>query len=629
MAVPLSEWATIPKPPGMSLREEIEWYEKLKEMRDAAERIRIRQAQAQGFVYQRRGTHYFTDPVAWAHDCIAWPEGRSLTTYQDEILNALAERRKVSVRGPRGLGKTALMSISVLWFAITRDAAGADWKVPTTASTGVQVQKFLWPEIHKWARSLRWDVIGREPFDTRRELLQFNIKLGYGSAFAINPDEPGHMEGAHADELFYIYDESKLVSDAMFDATEGAFSTAGMDDGTNAYAMAMSTPGEPLGRFYDIHAKRPGLEKWWTRHVTLEETIAARRVTQEWVDEHAMLWGSTSAMFRNHALGEFASSNSDGVIPLSWVEAAFDRWRALYVVDGQMTGQHREHSQGTRAVLKPGEKLHTIGVDVALGGEDVTVFALRQGNTIVELRRYPFDDDTTVISGKVMGIQRAHGNPKAIVDAVGVGAGVFNEIRAEGLPVSGFVGGAGTKRHDLTGEFGFTRKRSWSYWNLREMLDPNNDCDVALPPDDRLMGDLVAPKYKEMAGGRLQVESKDEIKKRIGRSPDDGDAVVYAFTDSGGSWADLYTDPEEEDDGVPKPRQKPPRSGRWDFGAGTGESSEEPETEPEWAGGDAPSEPSPVPEAPRRRGGYFSGPAAPKAGPPKSGWFAGGPPSTP
>ncbi|MES1975717.1 MAG: hypothetical protein V4472_24940 [Pseudomonadota bacterium] len=569
MAAPISQYRALPIPANLPDEERLELLIKAREARDMRREAEAQAAKEQGFVYQRRSGSYFDDPVAWAHDCIAWPEGRALTVYQEEILTALVEHRKVSVRGPRGLGKTALMSIALLHFALTRDAAGADWKCITTASTGNQLEKYLWPEVHKWARLLRWDVIGRDPFDPRRELLQFNLKLRYGAASKVNPEEPEQMEGAHADQLFYVYDEAKLITDAMFDATVGAFSTAGKDDGTSAYAMAMSTPGDPVGRFYDIHARRPGLESWWVRWVKLEEAITAGRVTDEWEGEVAALWGKSSALFRNHALGEFASSSTDGVIPLGWIEAAFDRWRAMFVVDGVMQGKHREVADGTRAIVGPNDKLHTIGVDVALGGEDRTVFALRQGNTILELRRYPFDDDTTVISGKVVGVQRAHGEPKAIVDAIGVGAGVFNEIRAEGTPVAGFVGSQGTHRHDISGEFGFTRKRSWAYWNLREMLDPTNGCDIALPPDDRLLGDLVAPKWKEMAGARIQVETKEEIKKRIGRSPDDGDAVVYAFTESGGSWADLYRSDDElaeqleAEVDVPQPTQKPARSGGW------------------------------------------------------------------
>ena len=68
--------------------------------------------------------------------------------------------------------------------------------------------------------------------------------------------------------------------------------------------------------------------------------------------------------------------------------------------------------------------------------------------------------------------------------------------------------------------------RSAAWWNLREMLETE---PVALPPDDRLIGDLTAPHWRVMSGGKIKVESKDEIKKRINRSTDDGDAVIQAF----------------------------------------------------------------------------------------------------
>jgi hypothetical protein len=72
-------------------------------------------------------------------------------------------------------------------------------------------------------------------------------------------------------------------------------------------------------------------------------------------------------------------------------------------------------------------------------------------------------------------------------------------------------------------------KRSAAWWYLRELLDPANGHGIALPPDDLLTGDLTAPHWRITSGGKVQVESKDEIRKRLGRSTDDGDAVVMAF----------------------------------------------------------------------------------------------------
>jgi hypothetical protein len=86
-----------------------------------------------------------------------------------------------------------------------------------------------------------------------------------------------------------------------------------------------------------------------------------------------------------------------------------------------------------------------------------------------------------------------------------------------------------TDRKDASGELGFTNKRSAAWWNMRELLDPANGHDVALPDDDELTGDLTAPKWRVMSGGKIQVESKDDIRKRIGRSTNKGDGVIQAF----------------------------------------------------------------------------------------------------
>jgi len=115
---------------------------------------------------------YADDPQAFARECIAWPQGESLADYQEEILANLALHRREAVRGPHGLGKTALAAICVHWFALTRD--GTDWKILTTASVWRQLTVYLWPEIHKWARRLRWEVIGRQPYRTE-ELLVRNL----------------------------------------------------------------------------------------------------------------------------------------------------------------------------------------------------------------------------------------------------------------------------------------------------------------------------------------------------------------------------------------------------------------------------------------------------------------------
>src|SRR6185437_5098724 len=115
-----------------------------------------------------------------------------------------------------------------------------------------------------------------------------------------------------------------------------------------------------------------------------------------------------------------------------------------------------------------------------------------------------------------------------VVDVIGVGAGVVDRLRELKIAVSAFNASESTTRKDRSGELGFTNVRSAAWWNLRELLDPAYGPSLALPPDDLLAGDLTAPHWRVTSSGSIQVEVKDETRKRLGRSPDSGDAVMQA-----------------------------------------------------------------------------------------------------
>jgi hypothetical protein len=115
------------------------------------------------------------------------------------------------------------------------------------------------------------------------------------------------------------------------------------------------------------------------------------------------------------------------------------------------------------------------------------------------------------------------------VDVIGIGAGVVGRLRELGHDVFAFNAAEKSEQIDMSGELGFVNMRSAAWWTMRELLDPANGFDIALPPNDRLTGDLTAPHWRVVSGGRIQVESKADIRKRLGRSTDHGDAVVMAF----------------------------------------------------------------------------------------------------
>lgn len=467
--------------------------------------------------YDRFRRQYRNDPVAFAHDCYKWPAGKAPYPYHDEILTAVQEYDRVSVRGPHGLGKTACLSWIIDWFALTRDC-DCDWKIPVTASAWRQLAKYLFPEVHKWSRMLDWAKIGRPPFDTRLELQSLNLKLSTGEGFTMASDNPELIEGAHADELLYIFDESKAIPDGTWDSAEGAFSNG------RAKWLAFSTPGEPNGRFYEIQSRKPGNEDWHAIHITLEDCIQAGSIDPKWAEGRRRLWGEASPVYRNRVLGEFAESAANGLIPLALIERANERWEEW------------------RDAGFPGF-LTSLGCDVGggeEGGDRSTIAPIYDGLKIREVRVQDVSDPNTAtmaLVGALSGILEAAGRQQrtransilAVIDSVGVGLGALHRLRELDYHAAGFVASKGTELRDKSGELGFESWRSAAWWLLREMLQPDSGFDVALPPDDNLTGDLTAPTATVTSRGRIQVESKEKLRVRLHRSTDYADAVLHGI----------------------------------------------------------------------------------------------------
>lgn len=486
------------------------------EKRAFLERLREQNAASQiSAAFRAFQQKYRYDLPGFIQDCFVYGPYEGPTPYQMDIAEHLMSHKRVAVRGPHGIGKTVFASWVTLWAVLT---GGSDVKVITTASVWRQLQLYLWPEIHKWAARLRWDVIGREPFN-RHELLTELLRLSPTTfAVPVASDNAGYIEGAHARRMVYIFDEAKLIPDATWDAAEGAFSTSGLH-GWEVYAVAISTPGASSGRFYDIHSHKPGFSDWWTRHVSRDEAISAGRMTIEWAEQRREQWHE-DYRYQNRVLGEFATEDEQAVIPLAWVEAAVKRW-----YDWDAAGRPGEH------------ELVALGVDVGYT-HDKTVFAFRHPkNVIGRLEKWEKEDpnlSTMLVANRIGNILMQHGGKegpaRCIIDSVGIGLGAFQRLKEQKFrKVYGFIAGGGTKLMDRTGERGFVNKRSAAWWTLREYFDPVYEEDIAIPDDDTLIGDLVAPKYIETSGGKIKVEEKADVIKRLMRSPDDADAVMHSF----------------------------------------------------------------------------------------------------
>jgi len=182
--------------------------------------------------------------------------------------------------------------------------------------------------------------------------------------------------------------------------------------------------------------------------------------------------------------------------------------------------------------LSPKPSMDAMGVDVARGGKDNTIISRRHGMWFDKLLAYP--GMQTPDGPTAAGLVIAAGRNYAVinVDVIGVGASVFDFLVDARQDVYGINVAEGSTARDKSGRLGFFNLRSELVWRLREALDPTNNTGIALPPDSRLLADLCAFTWKLQGNGLIRVESRDEVIKRIGRSPDYASALMLALIDT-------------------------------------------------------------------------------------------------
>ncbi len=231
--------------------------------------------------------------------------------------------------------------------------------------------------------------------------------------------------------------------------------------------------------------------------------------------------------------GDFTKGEKDQinqVIPTAWIREAQQRWR-----DNPPTGK---------------ERMISIGVDMAQGGNDKTVFAPRyEGRTIGELKRYAGQETPDGPTASALLMKEWRDKAALVIDmGGGYGQSTYDHLKDNGISAFKFNGADGSDQLTPQG-LKYRNRRAEAWWKMRMALDPGGKDLIKLPPDERLTADLATPKW-ELTPQGIKIESKEDIRKRIGRSPDDGDAVVQAFF-------------HPKTDAKPKPRRrerKKPRS---------------------------------------------------------------------
>lgn len=501
----------------------------------------------------RKKKEYHDDPHGWVTTKLS----EFLWAKQQDVTSSVRDNRYTAVPSCHDAGKSFVAARIAAWWIDSHPPGEAF--VVSTAPTSAQVGAILWREIGKAHKKANLPgqitTAGYPMWKLTGEI------VGYGRKPAEYSDAA--FQGIHARYVLVIIDEASGVSESLFTAVDALV--------TNEYArvLAIGNPDDPTSHFASIcrpdsgwnviridglrtpnftRERVEGLVCTQCRKIGRESTLLrdlyeaeGLAYTQEvvpddlrpmllsplWVEERLHRWvgrtteakdiaqqASASALFTAKVRGIFPSSGSEGVIPLGWVEQAMARWRDWVSTKNRVLAG-----------------LTTFGVDIAGAGVDETCIAKRTGLVTESLDKYP-QADTMEVAGTVAAKLNPHrvGGGRAVLDVIGIGQGVYDRLRELDYPVEPFIAsGSAAGLHDRSGEFGFTTLRSAAWWNMRELLDPSRNYGVVLPDDEMLKADLCSPRWRTVSGGKIQVEAKPDVRKRLGRSTDAGDAVVMSY----------------------------------------------------------------------------------------------------
>lgn len=430
--------------------------------------------------------------------------GVKLWKKQREIAEAVKEHRHVAVRSCHSAGKSFSAGGIAIWFTYAHKPV----RVLTTAPTDRQVKGVLWKEINIRWKAARVDLAGR---CLTQELHVSDDRFALGFTTSKSEKTGGsRFQGWHARNILVIIDEASGVEPDIYAEISGVLSN------DNAHLLEIGNPTNPLGEFA-ASFKDPNVHKIkisafdtpnFTEFGITQEDIEAdtwqdkitgqlpypELITPEWVAERYRKWGKDSPLYQSRVLAEFPTAGEDTLIPLYMVEAAMHR------------------------TIKPDPRPHLISVDVARYGSNMTVIMHRKGSVHRTLKRIA-KGDTMETAGVVQRALEETGADYAVVDVVGVGAGVVDRLREQGCRVVAANGGEAAR--DTTR---FVNARAEWYWTLREDFE-NGIVDLDTK-DEELLEQLPDIKWKVDSRGRIQIESKDDMAKRGVHSPDDADALA-------------------------------------------------------------------------------------------------------
>jgi hypothetical protein len=166
-----------------------------------------------------------------------------------------------------------------------------------------------------------------------------------------------------------------------------------------------------------------------------------------------------------------------------------------------------------------------MGVDIAAGGANQTIAAMRWGPVVRLVHCSSFENTMQTVGELAMVIDK-YGPERVSIDVVGLGKGVHDRLKEQGYPVLPYVGGAEV----LPEENGlkFLNRRAQDHWHFRDLLEEGYP---DLEDDERLAGQFSGIRYETKSDKTIKIESKDEMRRRSFHSPDKAEAVIMAFAE--------------------------------------------------------------------------------------------------
>lgn len=465
--------------------------------------------------------HWRAHPVEAVKDWF----GVTPDDWQGDVLNGIfQDKDRVAYKAAHGVGKTTIDA----WAGWIFLNGFENSRLVATAPTIHQLTDALWPEYAKWHAKMpnrmkdEWMLSGTH---IRHKIAPYEW---FGVARTSN--KPANLQGFHNANLMIQGDEGSAIAENVFEVIEGAMSEAG-DEGKTAKLMIGGNPNFASGELYNVFHRNNELyhgvtitgDPEWFASLKIKQgdyvpghghVYYSSRVRKKYVDTMAKKYGKDSSIFDVRVRGIFPRSADDVVIPWAWANAM--RGMPLPV-------SFDAYADGVTLVVDPSRGG---GAETALGlfrkGYCFDLWAFKNGTTSTT----PVIDAVhEAILQKIIG--KGLRLLEIIVDEPGIGGGVIDALRKEGLPVRAYNGGRPMVKDvdpvDDVRQFKNIRARDW--WNVRRKLELGL---LPLPDDETLIGQLTSLKFKYSTDEKIVCESKEDLKDRLGKeaSPDRADVIV-------------------------------------------------------------------------------------------------------